>query len=544
MAMPNRQVWTPLFLSYQDNHFYLESNSQGCVLYADFNPAPLYQLNEPLLLAQAVATNSKTIHLVYLKANGELCYSIVSRSGSHQTTVLTKLDVRSNRFRRLSLLPIGEMVHIFYAYAHQAIPGLWYIENRFWNGKLWQNTRLGEIFHPRSPLYQVSVDPQGNIHFLAMTFQGQQSILLQNRFHGAFHIWGNSTQALTIPREVIDMTAILTANNSHHLFWVARTSEGQFELNWAKQPDPQDFSGSWYPALAPIKTYAGPWRNFGVLELGGNLWLLLRADQEYLMLNEGEGWRLVSSQQSSHRPLEVISKTEKSYYHAYWLEDNADIHTPLFAKQLGLNLNRRIITSHQAKPIEQYVLQPSLANSHPVPQPQPSSQSSLSKDTPRPQDFAATVPISETPSKTSSILEIPPATSDPYISANKAAAPYIPADHSQSSVAIQSDVAPQEKINPQSLKLNNDIPQSEPQKNADQPVPENTTPLIAKALDPLMQTISAMEQERQSLTKALEIIVENNQNTKSALGKIEIQIAQLQQKTDENEKGFWRKWFK
>jgi glycosyltransferase involved in cell wall biosynthesis len=80
-----------------------------------------------------------------IKANGDLCYTLINGSEQAQTTILAKLDVRSNRYRRLLLFPLGKTVHIFYAYAHQAIPDLWRIEHRLWNGKSWRSVNLGEV---------------------------------------------------------------------------------------------------------------------------------------------------------------------------------------------------------------------------------------------------------------------------------------------------------------------------------------------------------------------------------------------------------------
>ena len=334
MLAPKRMAPIPLFFLYKDHQYYLQVSALGVSLYARGETKPLYQLQEPILLAHGNAGNHQTIHLAILKANGELCYVLIPQGGTPQTNVLTQLDVRSTKYRRLILLPRGEMVHIFYAYAHQSIPELWYIEHRLWTGKAWQSMRLGEIVHPRSPLYHVALDSQGNIHYLGMTFQGRQSLLIQNRFHGTFYLWGNPVQTLTIPKEIVDMAAILTPDNTHHLFFAAKDQNG-FEIHWAKRFNAQEISGQWQMSSAPIKSVPGPWGSMGSMELFGNLWLLIKADQEYLLRHEGDIWRQTANQ-VRHKPLELIRLEDKSFYQAAWLEDGVEPFAPLFHQQLGL----------------------------------------------------------------------------------------------------------------------------------------------------------------------------------------------------------------
>ncbi|CAA7600328.1 Hypothetical protein DEACI_0981 [Acididesulfobacillus acetoxydans] len=369
MIVANRIPYTPVFISYQESHFYLAVNAQGCLLYSVEDPHPLYRLNEPILLAVGSAGNAQTVHLAVLKANGELCYTVVPKSGTPQTTVLTKLDVRSTKYRRLILMPRGELVHIFYAYSHQSVPDLWYIEHRLWNGKAWQSVRLGEVVHPRHPLYHIGLDSQQNIHFLALTFQGRQSILLQNRFHGAFHLWGNPVQALTLQNEVVDMASALTPDNTQHIFWVTKSPGENFEVHWAKRPQAQEIGGSWVSAPAPIHTVGGPWQGCGALELNGTLWLLLKGEQEYLLSNAGGTWRLAATRPAAHRPLEYVRRDGRSFYHSSWLLQDSSVKVPLFYEELGLRLAQPAPGPHE---VTRRALQPGVSAA-PLPPVSPSA---------------------------------------------------------------------------------------------------------------------------------------------------------------------------
>lgn len=482
----------------------MQVSLQGCSLQANDTPIPLFNLQEPLLLVQGVAVNSQTVHLVYLKTNGDLCYSLISRAGIKQTTLLTKLDVRSTKYRRLILLPLGEKVHIFYAYANQAIPDLWNIEHRFWNGKTWQSVHLGEVVHPRYPLYHVSTDIQGNIHVLSLTFQGRQSLLMYNRFHGTFSIWGNPNQVMKISKEVLDMTSILTPDNIHHLFWVAKNPGDQLEVNWAKRPNVQDLSSTWHQASAPIHTMNGPWQGLGAMEINGSLWLLIKAAQEYLMLFEGESWRQIISLPSQHRPLEFIRKTEKSFYHTYWLEDHTRL--PLFAKQIGLNFSQNVIIPPQPVQNQQIPIQiPIQPATNPVHN--PVSPISIPNVTPE-----LSIPV------THSMLEPTPDVPKPQ---PIVAALIVPEQETPSPTEIEG-------IEPHGLIL-----------------PETLAPLIAEAINPLLKTVSALAEERQNLAVALETVLSSHIRTESALKEVEKQVRELKSNQQtEKEKGFWQRWFK
>ncbi|HWQ72798.1 MAG TPA: hypothetical protein VN370_10800 [Desulfitobacteriaceae bacterium] len=366
MAIFNKTVYLPpQLISYEDTQYYLQINSSGCVLYNEYSLSPLYQLKEPLLLIQGMAASSQQIHLVMIKANGDLCYTLVNGPEKNQTTVLAKLDVRSTRYRRLLLFPLGKTIHIFYAYAHQAIPDLWRIEHRFWNGKTWRSVNLGEVVHQREPLYDVVLDQGGNLHLLMVTFQGRQTAILTNRFNGSFHLWGNTLQAFQIPQQIIDITSIITPDNNHHLFWLAKTPSVKFELGWAYQTNVQDIAGKWIKAPATLQTLKGPVKGLGVLEVNGSLWLLVNAETETLLLYKGDGWKQILSNTPTHRHLRYVRKNNSSYYNTYWLEESHDSRTPAYHQYLGLNLPSMVTQAKQAPNQSPYINSPFAARTSP-----------------------------------------------------------------------------------------------------------------------------------------------------------------------------------
>jgi len=318
-------------------------------------------------------TDSKTVHLVVLKSSGDLCYTLISGAGTPQTTLIAKLDVRGTRYRRLFLFPQGKVIHIFYASTHQSIPELWRIEHRFWNGASWKSTHMGEVVHPREPLYHVNLDNQGNLHLSTITFQGRHSILFTNRFNGTFHLWGSPTETLKMPGEVVDMAALMTTDNVHHLFWVVKTPTGQFEVRSAQQIDAHELSSTWNPSIAPIKTFNSPCKNIGALEIGGVLWLLVNTGEEVLMQNDGKGWKMLTSQTPFHQPLKWVHRDRKYFHQTYWLVDKTIRHAPAYYRELGFTVRIQASTPLPYQPLPNQVSSsiPPIAPHTPPPPPVP-----------------------------------------------------------------------------------------------------------------------------------------------------------------------------
>ena len=362
LAFLSKTDLTPLLLTYDNDSMYLHIDPQGCALFGKDSPEPFYRMQEPLLLAHGVMTDCKTVHLVVLKTSGELSYTLISGSSTPQTTLIAQLDVRALRYRRLFLFPQGKIVHIFYAHTHQAIRDLWRIEHRYWDGSRWHSVHLGEVVHPREPLYHVNLDSQGNLHLLTLTFQGRHSLLYTNRFNGTFHIWGSPAETLKISGEVVDSAALMTPDNVHHLYWVIKSSNGQFEIRWAQQTDAHELTSTWHPSPAPIKTFRPPWKNIGALEINGALWLLAHTGEVVLMKNDGKGWRLISSHTPFHHPFKWVHKGKRNFHQTYWLEDQVERRAPVYYHELGYTIKKETMsqpTSFQATlPIHCHAIPP------------------------------------------------------------------------------------------------------------------------------------------------------------------------------------------
>ncbi|HZK53613.1 MAG TPA: hypothetical protein VFC84_05420 [Desulfosporosinus sp.] len=496
LSFQNGTTFTPLLLTYENVVMYLQIDLQGCALFDEDSKEPLYRIQEPLLLTQAIMTDSKTVHLVVLKTNGELCYTLISGPGIPQTTLISRLDVRSTIYRQLVLLPQGNTIHIFYAYAHQTTPQLWRIEHRFWDHSSWQNVHLAELVHAPEPFYQVNLDREGNIHLLTITTQGQDSLFFTNRFNVAFHIWSSPRETFKISGEVVDMDALMTSANVHHLFWVVKATHGQFELRSALQEDAHELTSTWHALPDPIDTFDTCVKSIGTLEINGVLWLLALTKEEVLLQNYGKGWELFSSSPPVHRSLQWVHKGDGNSHQIYWLEDQIERRAPAYYRELGLT-----IIKHDTPP--QDMVQPELDQVPPqTPPPVPAFYPDISP--PHEQENTNLTPIlNNLLSKFDQILEI---------------------------------------ISKNIILSKQDTPPSAPQEES---VPAQTLEAPVEVINAFKETLSNLEKENQTLSQALRMMLSKQEENDCSINKLELQICQLQvEKEDVRPKGsLWNKWF-
>lgn len=392
--MPTYPFPSRSLLINQSSSFFLDTTSEGIVLFSAQHKSPLFELKEPILLAQGIAESQNQIHLAYLKATGELCYTIISPTGEHHTNSLGRLDTRNNRYARLILLPLDKVIHIFYATSHLSLPDVWRITHLLWNGQTWKSAQLGEVVHPRSPVYHVLLDSKLNLHLLMMTFLGNRSVLLTNFFNGTYHIWAQRKEALSIPREVFDMTALILPGDRGYLSWGSKQpGTDKFEIGFALHRNLCDFGSTWRIDGNSLKEISGPWKGFGVLQSEGNLVMLINSDREQLFQFNQHRWSLVSSSPPKHLSSYLVQKTEFGINHTEWLVDAENVYVPLFLDQIHFsslpieNLENHDVNDSAAVPVfrNTAVLTPPVAK--PIPSPElnkpkesESSESSLSPE--------------------------------------------------------------------------------------------------------------------------------------------------------------------
>lgn len=334
--MPTLNSINQSYLLLNENSSYLlEVHNDGLSLSSASNHR-LFEIKEPVLLAQGTIDDAQQIHLAYIKNSGELCYSVILPTGNYHTMPLGKLDIRTQRFDRLFLFPAGKVIHLFYASSHYSLPDVWRITHLFWNGQTWKSAQLGEVVHPRYPLFQVLKDSRSNLHVLMMTFLGSRSVLLSSMFNGTFYLWSKRQEVLNIPREVVDMTAIITPQDEGHLFWAAKQpASDRYEIGHGVQGKMNDFKSSWRIDAPPASNLEGPWNGLGAIQSQGIINLLVNINQVVIFQPQGQSWKPVMAVKGDFSPLQIARKFEGTTTYTHWLRQE-DQTEALFADELTL----------------------------------------------------------------------------------------------------------------------------------------------------------------------------------------------------------------
>ncbi|MTI66462.1 MAG: hypothetical protein FH753_07655 [Firmicutes bacterium] len=122
--------------------------------------------NEQVIDFSTDIDNTNRIHLIYLNTKGELYYCIYMNT-QWKKKILTKLNVKSNRYKNLTLKIIKKNIHIFYNFCNLLTPNVQTIEhimgdNTKWHKSTVVSTNSGE----GKSLFHVDFDNMNSIHLI------------------------------------------------------------------------------------------------------------------------------------------------------------------------------------------------------------------------------------------------------------------------------------------------------------------------------------------------------------------------------------------
>jgi hypothetical protein len=390
------------------------------------------------------------------------------------------------------------------------------------------------------------------------------------------------------------MTTLMTSDNGHHLYWVVKTPNGQFELRTAQQIDAHELASTWHPSPAPIKTFNTPIKNIGALELNGILWLLASTGEENLMQNDGTGWKLVSSHTPFHQLVQWVHKGRRSFHQTYWLEDQRVRHAPAYHHELGFSIHQQPPqpTPYQAIPTQSFQPAPPASTPPPVPAFYPEQLASHCDPLSAPsvmENIRTAIPTKIFPLElnppyldevaTNSVADseevsiISMEVLDPIEVSETTEAPIVPEATEVPETPEESEKPTEEVLQPLVTKENEELQSliktvahlerensllnlavQDILSRFDQiigVISENTLQAKQEAdllpfdeLEPVKEAMSHLERETQSLSQVLQVMLVKQEERDTSLEKLETQICQLQSEKDEvkNKGGFWNKW--
>lgn len=137
------------------------------------------------------------IHLLCLTNTGDLVYYIY-RNKLWSNHVLSKLDVKSNRYRNLTLKVVRNKVHIFYSVSNLLNHNLWTIEHVVSGKHKWSKNNVISITPGKSSdPYYVSFDRVGGIHLVYTDFDKGKHHVYYTTFNPFLQRWIKSPEKIS-----------------------------------------------------------------------------------------------------------------------------------------------------------------------------------------------------------------------------------------------------------------------------------------------------------------------------------------------------------
>ncbi|WP_143011266.1 hypothetical protein [Natronincola ferrireducens] len=198
-----------------------------------------------IIIDFSVAINPiNEIHVICLTKVGNLLYYIGSDDGWNHR-LLSKLDIKSNIYRYLSLFIQKDYVHILCVKTNLLNAIVSSIEHMYWDDKNLQRSTVTSYLPGKHPSpYQVQIDPLNNIHIVYKVFYKNNHQLYYSKFNFLTKKW--------IPGEII---TDLKEDHSHpymlidnkenlHLVWCT-IEENNFILKYRKKANILSQKSKW-----------------------------------------------------------------------------------------------------------------------------------------------------------------------------------------------------------------------------------------------------------------------------------------------------------
>ncbi len=190
------------------------------------------------------ADKHERIHLVCITSEGELQHYINENNDWIYRTV-SKLDIKSNIYRYLTLHVDNEYTHIFYIKINLLTQNLSAIEHMYWNEKNVNRILVNNYIHGKySGPAQVSSDRFENFHIVYKVFYKNNHQLYYNRFNTSTKIWTVSELISDLQEEHSHPYIFIDKRQSLHLIWCT-IEQNNFILRYKKRDDITDTRSKW-----------------------------------------------------------------------------------------------------------------------------------------------------------------------------------------------------------------------------------------------------------------------------------------------------------
>lgn len=184
------------------------------------------------------------IHLICITLEEELRH-YTGGDNNWNYRVVSKLDIKSNIYKYLTLHINSEYIHLLYVKTSLLTQTLSTIEHMYWNGKNVNRIVVSNYIHGKysSPL-QVSFDGSQNFHIIYRAFYKNNHQLYYNKFDILTKIWTISELVTDLREEHSHPYIFIDKKQNLHLLWCT-IEQNNFILKYKKKRNIIDTKSRW-----------------------------------------------------------------------------------------------------------------------------------------------------------------------------------------------------------------------------------------------------------------------------------------------------------
>lgn len=159
------------------------------------------------------------IHLIALLEDGSLTYLIYSNE-NWSKNLMSKLNIKSNIYKNLTLYIVNDSIHIFYAYSNLINPNIWSIQHivgnkNKWDKKIVINTVVDKTLNP----FFIDSDKLGNIHLVYRAFDQVKNHIYYTYFNTYQQKWNQYPEKLSSGENSLFPFFFVDNKDNLHLLW-------------------------------------------------------------------------------------------------------------------------------------------------------------------------------------------------------------------------------------------------------------------------------------------------------------------------------------
>ncbi|ABR48602.1 hypothetical protein Amet_2448 [Alkaliphilus metalliredigens QYMF] len=237
-------------VEYKDNqlyYFYLDQNKQII--------SNIYKEDNRLVTQnEMVATNISTfsvdidtqnkIHLICITQEGELRYYIYQNQ-HWDYRIISKLDIRSNIYRYLSIFVKGRYTHVFCTKTNLLNAMVSSIEHMYWDDKGINKSTMTTYLHGKYPSpYQIVVDSGDNLYILYKVFYKSNYQFYFSKFNILHKKWTSGELITNSQEDHSHPHMLIDRNHTLHIVWCS-LEENNFIIKYKRKPQVSRSKSKW-----------------------------------------------------------------------------------------------------------------------------------------------------------------------------------------------------------------------------------------------------------------------------------------------------------